>query len=721
MMQPSRQNRLARESSPYLRQHAGNPVDWFPWGDEAMQKARAEDKPIFLSIGYSSCHWCHVMEHESFEREEVGELMNRHFVCVKVDREEHPDIDSLYMAATQLLTQRGGWPNSVWLTPDGRPWYAGTYFPREDRHGRPGFMTLLQRLSDLWQNRRADVEKQADQMTEAIRRHHGTTPSTGSADHTPVQLAQQIQDHYRNQYDPRYSGFGHAPKFPPHAGILLLLRTMELASSPDTRIMVERTLSAMMCGGIYDQIGGGFHRYSTDDKWLLPHFEKMLYDNALLLKAYAKAATAFNDSAYRRIALETAEWLNREMTHPDGGFYSALDADSEGEEGKYYTWSYDELVSILDQAALSRFCEFYHLRPEGNFTDEATRESSGLNIPHRDSSSHEADARELDPVRATLLEKRNQRVRPGLDDKIITAWNGLMISALAVAGRELNEQKLINRAIRARSFIAGNVVDGDILYRTWCGNRSSIAGYLEDYAAIALADLDLFESTGQQQHLDDAYDLVNRMLALFYDADSGELYMSTQRHNTPLMRIKDVYDQGSPSGTGLAVQALVRAGMMRKDTGMVATGIRIARQHLPLIQRAPSAVATLVEGFISANDDNAAPTDAPDIQVKLTPVEGDQPNRFILSFDIPNGWHLNEMTGTPTSGNQWFEIKTDVENFTADITVSEAGKFTWQIDIHIDRPIVETKRKINLMVRYQPCTTDTCLLVQQTVFPVMVK
>ena len=682
-MSPHR-NRLARESSPYLRQHAANPVDWYPWGPEALERAKAEDKPIFLSVGYSSCHWCHVMEHESFERDDVAEVMNTHFVCIKVDREEHPDLDALYMIATQLVTQRGGWPNSVWLTPDGRPWYAGTYFPREDRHGRIGFVTLLKRLAGLWKERRKDVEEQANTLTKAIHRQHERTASADVPAVEPTEMARHIEQHFLEQFDPRNGGFGEAPKFPPHSGLLLLLRCQTFHPDPRIATVIERTLDAMLRGGICDQIGGGFHRYATDDHWLVPHFEKMLYDNALLLDVYARAYAVFQRPAYRRVALDIAAWLARQLTHPEGGFYSALDADSEGEEGKYYTWSHDDFAGLLDPATLAAFASEYQILPGGNYADEASGHPTGLNIPHLAPSVTEDVVAALSTARETLLARRSERVPPGLDDKIITGWNGLMIRALATASRIFNEPRLLDQALAARTFIERHLFTEARLARCWCGTVSAREGVLEDYAAIALADITLFSVTGETVHLDRARRGADLILAHFYDAASDELFMTSNREPANLLRMKDLYDQGSPSGIGLAVQALARIGQTIGDHALVETARRLADRQVSIIQRMPSAVASLAEGWLLAG--GTPMTHVPSVTWR---IERDGADVRVIA-ESPTGWHVTV-------------VELSVGGVAIPVAPA-AAHHQWR---------VKSAGAGDVTVRYQVCTDTECLPAQE--------
>ncbi|MFQ6098400.1 MAG: DUF255 domain-containing protein, partial [Armatimonadota bacterium] len=514
---------------PYLLQHAHNPVDWYPWGEEAFERARREDKPIFLSIGYSTCHWCHVMERESFEDEEIAAFLNAHFICIKVDREERPDIDSIYMMATQISTGGGGWPNSVWLTPDGRPWFAGTYFPPEDRFGRPGFKTILARLADVWETRRADVEAQADEFVKAIKQ----ISSSAGKDAQPLDrgLVSAALEGLRASFDTRFGGFGGAPKFPPHNAMRLILHEYRRTKEPALLEIITRTLDRMAEGGIRDHVGGGFHRYSTDARWFLPHFEKMLYDNAMLSRAYVEAYRLTGNDEYAQVAAETYDWVLREMTDESGAFYSALDADSEGEEGKFYVWSRDEIINVLGQTDGELFCRVYHVQHEGNFEDEATGRRPGTNILYLSRPIEQTAKAErlpedelrsrLDAARRKLLRQRAKRVWPSLDDKTLTAWNGLMIGSLAFAGRHLEEPRYMHAAERAANFILTVMRDDERLFRAYRAGEAGGNAYLDDYAFLADGLLDLYDTTADERWLREAKAVADAMLRHFADEVNG--------------------------------------------------------------------------------------------------------------------------------------------------------------------------------------------------------
>ena len=565
---PKHTNRLARETSPYLLQHAHNPVDWYPWGKEAFEAAKRHDKPIFLSVGYSTCHWCHVMAHESFEDEQVAAVMNEHFICIKVDREELPDVDEQYMLATQLMTRRGGWPNSVVLTPDGRPWFAGTYFPK-DR-----FIPLLQELARVWKEQRPDVEEQANRLSEAIRQ---VASGRGDAARTPP-LSPAVVDRavqaFRGGYDGRHGGFGDRPKFPPHGVLAVMLENQQGTHDLGDLSIITHTLDAMSLGGIYDHVGGGFHRYSTDSRWFLPHFEKMLYDNAQLIRAYALAYKLTEVEDYKRVIAETFDWLEREMIDPAGGFYSALDADSEGEEGKFYVWSYQQALELLGAEEGELFARTYNLTREGNYREEATGHPTGTNIPYLSQPLPDDAAvrQRLAGIRGKLLAARNKRIRPHLDDKVLTSWNGLMIAALAYAGRELDEPRYIEAAAAAADFVLKNLRKSDgRLLRTWRKGEAKLPGYLDDYAFFIDGLLELHQSTlprGQgkgaasDDYLEAARALAEMMIAEFYDPKNGGFYSTSGAHDELLIRVKEVGAGGNiPSGNGVAADVLLRLAL----------------------------------------------------------------------------------------------------------------------------------------------------------------
>ncbi|TMQ59174.1 MAG: thioredoxin domain-containing protein, partial [Candidatus Eisenbacteria bacterium] len=566
-------NRLAKEQSPYLLQHQWNPVDWYPWGSEAFEKARRENKPVFLSIGYSSCHWCHVMERESFESETIAKLLNEKFVSIKVDREERPDVDEIYMRAVQLLTGSGGWPMSVFLTPDQKPFWGGTYFPPDDRGGHPGFASVLAALAETFATRREEVESAADRLASALRQMEGGRQFVASGPLDPAVSGRAV-DELAASYDRHYGGFGGAPKFPPHGALELLLHATAASPREDLEAIVRGTLDGMAMGGIRDHVGGGFHRYATDATWLVPHFEKMLYDNAQLASVYAEAFARWGDPEYRSAAEETLAWVTREMTAEEGGFYSALDADSEGGEGAYYLWSLKEITDVLGREVGDLFARVYGIEETGNFVDPVTGEEPG-NIVHRKRSWPElARAEEIpvealrakmDRARARLLLARLQRPAPGRDDKVVAAWNGLMIGAFARAGRVFGRRDFVDTAARAASFVWTAMRRGGRLLRSWRAGESRLPGYLEDHAFLAWGLLDLHEVSGDGTWLDQARALTDSMIERFWDPDEGGFFFVASDHESLIARTKEVFDQAVPSGNGMAARVLVRLWLMTGD------------------------------------------------------------------------------------------------------------------------------------------------------------
>jgi uncharacterized protein YyaL (SSP411 family)/aryl-alcohol dehydrogenase-like predicted oxidoreductase len=551
-------NRLIHETSPYLLQHAHNPVDWYPWGQEALARAKAENKPILLSIGYSACHWCHVMERESFEHEEIADLMNRHFVNVKVDREERPDLDAIYMAATLALNHgQGGWPMTVFLTPDQQPFFAGTYFPPTDRYGRPGFATLLTRIAKLWQEQGDDLLQQAVQLTEYLKTHVRPQPSSNIGEAEIRAAAAELA----GAFDRTYGGFGPAPKFPPSTALSLLLRYHRRTGDPQALSMVTKTLEGMAQGGMYDHIGGGFARYSTDQRWLVPHFEKMLYDNALLTKIYLEGFQATGNPFFARIAREILDYILREMTGPEGGFFSATDADSEGEEGKFFVWTPGEVEAILGPPEADWFCAYYDVSEEGNW--------EGKSIPNTPRPLERVAARlsvgveqlrqGLDIGRAKLYEARRQRVPPGLDDKLLTAWNGLMIGAMAEGYRVLGDPRYLAGATRATDFLLTSLrrPDGGLL-RTYRAGTAHLPAYLEDYAYLAEGLVDLYEAGGNIRYLTEATRLAERIMTDFADEDGGGFFDTAKDHEALILRHREGADGATPNPHATAASVLAR-------------------------------------------------------------------------------------------------------------------------------------------------------------------
>jgi uncharacterized protein YyaL (SSP411 family) len=545
-------NRLANESSPYLRQHADNPVDWYPWGDDAFAAARERDVPILLSVGYSSCHWCHVMAHESFEDGPTATLMNGLFVNVKVDREERPDVDGIYMDAVQALSGRGGWPMTVFLTPDGRPFFAGTYFPNSPRHGMPSFTQVLENVHDVWLNRRQDIDQQADHLTDAVRRQVIAAPDATLPG--PDVLAQAAGS-LRRAYDAAWGGFGGAPKFPQTMALEALLRHHAHTGDDDVLHMVTNSLDAMASGGIYDHLGGGFSRYSVDAHWIVPHFEKMLYDNALLARVYLHAWQVTGKPRYRQVLDETFEYLLRDLHHPDGGFYSAEDADSEGEEGKFYVFSLGEVRSALGAAGLGdhadEVVDWYGVTEGGNF--------EGHNILVRSLRGDLVRPPQVDAARAALLAVRDRRVRPGLDDKVLTEWNGLVLSTLAEAAAATGDERWLAEAVRTGEFLCAHLRDGGRWLRSWQADAGARhLAYAADYASMVDALTRLAEATGEARWIHEATRTADGLLDLFWDGEGSGFFSTGHDAEKLIARPKDLLDNATPSANSLAAIALLR-------------------------------------------------------------------------------------------------------------------------------------------------------------------
>jgi uncharacterized protein YyaL (SSP411 family) len=566
-------NRLIQEKSPYLQQHAHNPVDWHPWGDEAFEKARREDKPIFLSIGYSTCHWCHVMEHESFENESIAELVNRWFVPIKVDREERPDIDRIYMNYVQATTGSGGWPMSVWLTPDLKPFVGGTYFPPENRYGRAGFPVILERIAEAWRNDREKILSTSAGIMEQLRIQAETSGKGAGhpgADHVELAIFDTAFNQFRRSFDSKLGGFGSAPKFPRPSVHNFLLRYWKRTGHDEARDMVVETLLAMEKGGMHDQLGGGFHRYSVDEYWFVPHFEKMLYDQAQLVISYLEAFQIAQDETLARAARRTLDYVMRDMTAPGGGFFSAEDADSaadsahprEKSEGAFYIWSLKEVTELLGEERAHQFAGRYGMEPDGNVQNDPHHEFTGRNILFQ--AHAEPDTADAEKI---LFEARAKRPRPHLDDKILTAWNGLMISAFAKAAAILAVPAYANAARAAADFLLNTMrqPDGTLLRRFRDGD-AAIPAMLDDYAFLAQGLLDLYESTFDFRYLDAAIAITQKQRELLED-EAGGFFASAHEDTSRLMRIKDDYDGAEPSGNSVALLNLLRLSRITGDTG----------------------------------------------------------------------------------------------------------------------------------------------------------
>jgi uncharacterized protein len=612
-------NRLADETSPYLRQHADNPVDWYPWGDDAFAAARRDDKPVLLSVGYSACHWCHVMAHESFEDPEIAALMNELFVNIKVDREERPDVDEIYMEAVQALTGQGGWPMTVFLTPDGRPFFGGTYFPSTRRGGMIAFPELCRRIDELWRSRRPDIESQAGELTAALGRSALVEPGDGSPGGDALD---GVVKALRQQHDDAHGGFGGAPKFPQAMSLDLLLRVLARRPVPDPDIqgVVETSLDAMASGGIYDHLGGGFARYSVDAVWLVPHFEKMLYDQALLARAYLHAWQALGNERYRQVLDETVGYVLRDLRHPEGGFFSAEDADSEGEEGRFYVWTPDQVVAALDgdRDLGDEVMAFYGVTPGGNFEGRTILNRIHARGP---GGADLARPRRIEDARARLFAAREHRVRPGLDDKVLTEWNGLMLAALAEAAAATGRRDWLDAAVGTGEFLLTSLRRDDGRWlRSWQADggagRRPILAYAADHAALVDAFVRLAEATGQARWLDTARSTADALLDLFWDEERGGLFTTGSDAERLVARNKDLMDNATPSANSLAAVALLRLAGLTGEERYRDRADRILRLAGRLATQHPTAFGHLLAaGDLAVNgiDEVVVAGDRPDL------------------------------------------------------------------------------------------------------------
>jgi uncharacterized protein YyaL (SSP411 family) len=594
-------NRLINEPSPYLRQHAHNPVDWHPWGPEAFERAQRENKPIFLSIGYSTCHWCHVMAHESFEHPEVARLMNETFVSIKVDREERPDIDNVYMSACQAMTGSGGWPLSIIITPDKRPFFAATYIPRESRFGLIGMMELIPRIKELWATRRGEALSLSSKIAAVLQQTSQDTAGE-ELDETTLELT---YEQLAKRFDGQHAGFSDAPKFPTPHNLLFLLRYWKRRDNKTALDMVEKTLQAMRRGGIYDHVGFGFHRYSTDSQWLVPHFEKMLYDQAMSAMAYTEAYQATGKEDYEKTAREIFTYVLRDITAPEGGFYSAEDADSEGEEGKFYLWTQEEVRQALGNEELDFVAEVFNIEKDGNFAEQATGRRSGVNILHVKKSLGELASdlnlsqhdlqKHLEVIRQKLFAYREKRVHPMKDDKILTDWNGLMIAALAKGAQAFDEPEYAQAACRAADFILGNMrkADGRLWHRYRDG-QAGIEANLDDYAFLVWGLIELYEAIFKARHLGVALELTGDMVRHFWNEDGGGLYLVPDDGESLLVRKKEIYDGAIPSGNSVAMLNLLRLGRMTANSDLEEKAAKIGRAFSGSVKQLPSAHTQLM-------------------------------------------------------------------------------------------------------------------------------
>ncbi len=630
-----KRNHLSSEKSPYLLQHAKNPVDWYPWGEEAFNKAKQEDKPIFLSIGYSTCHWCHVFLHESFEDEEVAELMNKIFVSIKVDREERPDIDKIYMTVCQMMTGSGGWPLTIIMTPDKKPFFAGTYFPKETRFGRIGLIDLIKRIKDLWANQRNEILNSADQITFSLQNIDQESPGEVFSESTLKKTYKQLSI----QFDSVNGGFGDRPKFPTPHNLIFLLRYWKRTGNEKALEMVENTLQAMRKGGIYDHVGFGFHRYSTDSNWLVPHFEKMLYDQALIAIVYIEAYQATKKDFYRKTAQEILSYVLRDMTSPEGGFYSAEDADSEGEEGKFYVWSKEEIKQILQKDELDLAIKIFNIEEAGKKT--------GKNILHLKKLPDIELLEEIEKIRLILFKKREKRIHPHKDDKILTDWNGLIIAALAKAAVIFQEKKYLDIAKNAVNFILSKLRDSNkkILHR-YKDSSAEIQGYLTDYAFFIWGLIELYEATFDIFYLETALKLHQIQIEDFWDEDIGGFYFTAKEGEKLLTRQKEIYDGAIPSGNSIAMLNLLRLSNITGNYELEEKADILSRVFSSKIEASPLAYTQ----FLVAIDFAIGPTYSLVIAGDSDAQDTNELIRTIQKEYIPNKVIIHRNTEGESSG-----------------------------------------------------------------------
>jgi uncharacterized protein len=588
-MEGKKSNRLINESSPYLLQHAYNPVDWYPWGEDAFEAAKAADKPVLVSIGYSACHWCHVMEHESFEDEKIAAIMNENFINIKVDMEERPDVDQIYMNFVQLTTGRGGWPMNVFLTPDKRPFFGGTYFPPVSRYNMPSWPQILLSIADAYKNKRDELEHSANEIVGELRR---LTIAEMEAGNLTTALLDSAFNSYSRTFDAVNGGFGGAPKFPPAMSLEFLLRYHHRTGNDLALQMVRHTCDKMARGGIYDQIGGGFHRYAVDAIWLVPHFEKMLYDNAQLVRVYLHLFQITGDEFYKRIAVETLDYVLREMTDASGGFYSSQDADSEGVEGKFFVWTPEEIAEVLGDEDGAVFNAYFDVTPNGNF-----EEKNILNIKRdaRETAAtlgitEERLAAVIERGRDRLFETREKRIKPHRDEKVLTAWNGLMLAAFADAAGILGEDEYLDAAKRNADFLLNELQRDCRLLRTWKAGQAKLNGYIEDYANLADGLLRLFEVSGEQRYYLAAKQLADSMLSEFWDEENGGFYFTSNDHEELIVRNKDYFDNATPSGNSVGADVLLRLARITGDE-------RYERFAVTILRLAASKIRQYPQGF----------------------------------------------------------------------------------------------------------------------------
>ena len=596
-------NHLINEKSPYLLQHANNPVNWFPWRDEAFEKAQTENKPIFLSIGYSTCHWCHVMEHESFEDIEVATEMNKTFISIKVDREERPDIDNIYMTVCQMITGTGGWPLTIIMTPDKKPFFAGTYFPKETRFGRIGLIELTQKIAESWIVDRDKINSSAEQIANAIKNQQNLVGNSKITEETIHNGFEQ----FKNKFDSQFGGFGSSPKFPSPHNLTFLLRYWKQTGNLDALKMVDKTLKSMHLGGIFDHLGFGFHRYSTDREWFLPHFEKMLYDQALLTIAYIETYQATQNVEFANVAKEIIDYVLRDMASPDGGFYSAEDADSEGIEGKFYLWSIEEIRAILNEKDSQLFITTYNLNIDGNYIEEASKNKTGENIPYLKNDLSAISKRivldqsefekRLETIRKSLFAEREKRVHPYKDDKILTDWNGLMIAAIAKTARVLDDENFKNAAIKSMKFIIAKMKDKNgRLFHRYRDEEFSIKATLDDYAFVIWGLLELYETTFDINYLKTAVELQNTQNEYFWDEINFGYFLTANDAEKLLTRSKDIYDSAIPSGNSVSFNNLLKLGRLTANIDYENMASQMSITFSEIVNRAPIGTTMMLQG-----------------------------------------------------------------------------------------------------------------------------
>ena len=586
-------NHLANEQSPYLLQHADNPVDWYPWGKEAFKKARELDRPIFLSIGYSTCHWCHVMEHESFEDDSVAKLLNDSFISIKVDREELPEIDHVYMSVCQAMTGGGGWPLTIVMTPAKEPFFAGTYFPKDKRGGRSGLFQILPMIADAWNSKRQDIMTSVGQ----VKNYLDQLNSKPAGNNFSTELINRAYDQFRNGFDEEYGGFFRAPKFPSPHNLIFLMRYHHSFDNKIALDMATKTLKQMRLGGIYDHIGFGFHRYSTDRHWLVPHFEKMLYDQAMIAMAYTEAYHITGEDIFAQTASEIFTYVLRDMTASEGGFFSAEDADSEGEEGKFYVWTEQEIKEVLGEDYGKEFNDIFSITTPGNYRDESSGKETRLNIPHLKNYNANG-SNDFESAREKLFNIREKRIHPLKDDKILTDWNGLMIAALAKAAIVLDEPVYLDAAEKAAEFVLHSISEGERLLKRYRNGVAALDAHLDDYAFMAWGLLELYEATFATKYLSQALDLMNIMVEDFWDDKNGGFFLGSDQSEKLIVRSKTAYDGAIPSGNSVAVMNMVKLTRITGNTNWAELAEKTIRAFSEDVNRAPTGYTLMLTGFM---------------------------------------------------------------------------------------------------------------------------